>query len=582
MGEKPRIIPAVVIIILATFVVMNTPGTGQASALLYKSYVVRQDRGRDILCDPYIVQKHDYVLKIFKQRGEIAHADFPEFLNIFRRINPQVANINRIRPGQHIFIPLKKLAPDSIPDQATGVVTIPFVTISTLPDLLNENASAYVIKRGDTVSRLLSRSFAKYGTKEYQEGLRIFQLLNPAVSDLNQIYVNQQVVLPQAALRNQPWYASLFDNTGEISTLQVPSVSSPAPVPKPQSPGSSLEKAARLLDARVFNKGTYYFPRPGGSDFQLHLARHPILEFPDRRRAVIAPPPGSGSGIREADLSAMKSFWESLSVLPVDPNAPVEQILDAYFNSTEKKATQPDVSFSDNGVRVSVRARWWLNRPSGGTVGLIPLSGNPGGTPDALLGYLAKHGITLKEIQATPPTDASQKQPPPYSPGPAVHAETAKAFVSELLHAMDHSYAPNIPITFPYGGIQIPAVSNLISTRSGLSVLVDFGDLYGEAIDAIKTSGLNVIQIHHTDPHREIIQKLLDGLGQPYEIDPTFSTAGPSGDFGTHISIPGFLLSGENSPETLLALVPLDPQLVQYLRGLRLEIIQITVNHTAS
>lgn len=582
MGVKQRIITAVVIIILATLVVMNTPDTVRASALLYKSYVVRQDRGRDILCDPYIVEKHDYVLKIFKQRGEIAHADFPEFLNIFRRINPQVPNINRIRPGQHIFIPLKKLLPNSIPEQATGVVTIPFVTISTLPDLLNENASAYVIKRGDTVSRLLSRSFAKYGTKEYQEGLRIFQLLNPAVSDLDQIYVNQQVVLPQAALRNQAWYASLFDNTGEISTLHVPSTRSPAPVPKPlPTAGSSLEKAAQLLDARVFNKGTYYFPRPGHRDFQLHLARHPILELADRSRVVFAPPSESGSGIHDEELAAMKSFWESLSVLPMDPDAPIAQILEAYFASTQNKSTQTSVSFSDRGVQVSVYARWWLNRPSGETVGLTPLSEKADGTPDVLLAYLSKHGITLKEIQESTPAEPRDEQVPPKAPIKTIKAGNATAFVPALLHAMNHSYAPNIPITFPYGGIQIPAVSNLVSTRSGISMLVDFGDLYGEAISAIKSSGLNVIQIYHTDSHREIIQKILDALGQSYENDPTFSTSGPSGEFGTRISIPGFLLSA-SSPDTLLTLAPLDPQLIQYLRSRRLEIIQIRVNHTAS
>ena len=86
-------------------------------AFLYKSYIVRQDRGQDILCDPYIVQKDDYVLKIFRQRGEISHADFPEFLRIFRRINPHIPNIDKVLPGQHIFIPLKKLAHNSLQGQ---------------------------------------------------------------------------------------------------------------------------------------------------------------------------------------------------------------------------------------------------------------------------------------------------------------------------------------------------------------------------------------------------------------------------------------------------------------------------------
>ena len=68
------------VIMLAAFLIV--PVTAN-SAFLYKSYTIRYDRGWDILCDPYVVQKNDWVLKLFKQKGEIAHQDFPEFLRIF-------------------------------------------------------------------------------------------------------------------------------------------------------------------------------------------------------------------------------------------------------------------------------------------------------------------------------------------------------------------------------------------------------------------------------------------------------------------------------------------------------------------
>ncbi|MBW2591766.1 MAG: hypothetical protein JRE58_01970, partial [Deltaproteobacteria bacterium] len=63
-----------------------------------KSYIVHSDRGRDILCEPYTVRKNDWVYKLFRQKGELSHKDFPEFLGIFQRLNPHVHNINTIRP----------------------------------------------------------------------------------------------------------------------------------------------------------------------------------------------------------------------------------------------------------------------------------------------------------------------------------------------------------------------------------------------------------------------------------------------------------------------------------------------------
>ncbi|MFZ1985933.1 MAG: hypothetical protein WAU91_16060, partial [Desulfatitalea sp.] len=104
--------------------------TALASSLVYKNYIVRYDRGWDILCEPYMVQSGDWVLKIFRQKGEIANQDFRDFLGIFQRLNPHVQDIDMVRPGQSIDIPLRKLEHGALPGQDNGVVTIPIVTLS--------------------------------------------------------------------------------------------------------------------------------------------------------------------------------------------------------------------------------------------------------------------------------------------------------------------------------------------------------------------------------------------------------------------------------------------------------------------
>ncbi|MBW1842084.1 MAG: hypothetical protein JRI75_09870, partial [Deltaproteobacteria bacterium] len=111
-----------VCIVLILCFVVSYPSYG---AFFYKNYVVRYDRGRDILCDPYVVKKNDWVIKLFKEKGEIAHTDFPEFLRIFKRINPHIRDTDLIRPGQHILIPLQKIRGNTLPGQSSGIVTIP-------------------------------------------------------------------------------------------------------------------------------------------------------------------------------------------------------------------------------------------------------------------------------------------------------------------------------------------------------------------------------------------------------------------------------------------------------------------------
>jgi hypothetical protein len=121
--------------------------TDVQGAMLYKNYVVRYDRGWDILCDPYQVRRGDWVLKIFRQKGELAHDDFREFLGIFQRLNPHVKDIDRIRPGQVVDIPLKKLAQGNLPGQSSGVVTIPFVMISNPKEMIEKHTRTYTVQR---------------------------------------------------------------------------------------------------------------------------------------------------------------------------------------------------------------------------------------------------------------------------------------------------------------------------------------------------------------------------------------------------------------------------------------------------
>ena len=144
---------------------------------LYKKYIVRQDRGIEILCDPYIVQRNDWVFKVFRQKGEMSSKDYSEFLQIFKRINPHIRNPDIIRPGQHILIPLKKLAPGDLPGQSDGIVTIPFVANLDADEILSKNAVKYKVKKDDCVSKIISQKFGAYGTRSYDQGIKIFKYI---------------------------------------------------------------------------------------------------------------------------------------------------------------------------------------------------------------------------------------------------------------------------------------------------------------------------------------------------------------------------------------------------------------------
>ena len=559
------------------------------SALLYKSYVVRCDKGRDILCDPYVVQKGDWVTKLFRQKGDISHNDFPEFVNIFIRINPHIRDIDTIRPGQHILIPLKKLKKDSLPGQSSGVVTIPFVTISNLPDIIKHHSTEHIVQNGDFISRLISRGYGLYGTKLYKEGIVLFRLINPDVVNLDRIYTGQKLYIPNPSLRNKPWYKSLFDSSGNIIIKPEPN-SSPAKTPEPSIPtvkqdntSSPFAAIASILDAKFLNTGIYYFPRQKEVDYRLDLSSFPVIELKDNTKILLF----IDKNINESDLNAIKSYWSNVKIVPITNKASTEQALESVLELFGKEAFKNKISFSDQGVKVEVRGKWIINQPyfagkkKKPHLCITPIMDPIKRTPDLIARYLEQHDIIIKDFlknfKKTKDKSKKTQNKDTAEDVIIINFSDHKTFVNNLLTAMGYNYAQNVAITFPYAGIQIKALSNLISTDNVKPLLVDFGDLYGDAIVAIKKTGLDIIQITKKDSAYRVIEKIFNALEVSYTKDPTFLAAKRPVVYNTSLTIPGYLISNKKQDKILLATVPVHHNVIQFLTNQDIKVLLISI-----
>jgi hypothetical protein len=547
------------------------------SAVLYKSYLVKYDRGWDILCDPYVVQNNDWVYKIFRQKGELSSKDFREFIDIFKRLNPHIPNIDRIRPNQNIIIPLKKIEPGTFPDQASGVVSIPFVTISKLSDLLNSYAKPYEVRKGNTISELIANRFGSYGSKSYHEGLQLFKTINPNVDDINVIYVGQQLNLPDVALRNQAWYQSLFDAAGQIkrellgSSTGITTLTAATTGAVVKIPGDPVSETAAVLDGNLLNRGTYFFPRKGKEDFELDLSRFPVIELKDGSRIVFA----DKTDASKTDLNLLSALWENVHIIEIEKDTPVETILGAVFQDVPKEITQTEISFADNGMEVVVTAKWIKPEPpeedgSARYTCISLIEDMTQRTSDAIVRYLGQHHVTIKDILENedgivePESSTASSTPFVLPDVLTLTPINPKAFVRDLVEAMGNQYSRDITVTFPYAGIQVQAISNLVSTGSDREFLIDFGDLYGDAVTEIQKTGLKVVQIRQDESMNTLITHLLDAIGKPYTSDPVFYAAKRSTAFNTRIKIKGFLITTKDS-KMLISLIPLHNRVLQFL-----------------
>lgn len=561
----------------AVLLLVGAASISSASSLIYKNYIIRYDRGWDILCEPYVVQKNDWVLKIFRQKGEIAHQDFRDFLGIFSRLNPHIKDVNMIRPGQTIDIPLRKLEHGALPGQASGVVTIPFVTLSKVAEVVKQHSDQYKIQRGDTVSQLIARRYGRYGSKGYQEGVKLFQAANPQIKNLDVIYTGQTVYLPEPTIRNESWYNALYDESGELRET-LPGSQSPQGARLPgnsaASPGavasatetaveqSPIAQAAAVVGGTLYNKGTYYLPRQRGEDFELDLSRHPLLDLNQEGKILFA----RQGRVMEMDSEQVRTEWPDMHVVSVEDNSSAQEIIASIFEEINQEDTQPEsveLGFSDNGVQVTVRAKWTKPEADQRTLCITPINDPSEFTPEAIRRYLEQNGIILKEVlpggEARIGTQTGTSQRHAVKNILALAPKNQNGFIRDLSKALGFSYAPNVKITFPYAGIQVDAYANLVSAGNGKEVLVDYGNLYGDALSAITKAGPKILQFNATDDYTSMARKLLTALDLEFMENPTFWGASRPTDLNTAITVYGFLYMKNENEQILLTAANLHP-----------------------
>ncbi len=287
---------------------LPSPAMEQSVKTSFKRYAVYPYNDRKVLCEPYRVAKDDWLYKIFRQKGEISDSDFPLFLAIFKTLNPGISNIDSINPGQEILIPLKTILQEDFNETVPGMVDVPMIEFSSLPETLSPHLREYRVQRGETVSELLDPVFLdRYGTLT-EQGVRAFNLANPHVKNIDLIYEGSVLNLPSPSLLSQNWFSSLFPaaphNTNS-NTNQAPSF----PVLDKAGIKAGLKRYAAMKQGSLIQSGKYYFPKKDDQDLVLNLEATPLIVLKNGSRLVMV---DQNSRDRQLE-AAMGAYWKNIT-----------------------------------------------------------------------------------------------------------------------------------------------------------------------------------------------------------------------------------------------------------------------------
>ncbi len=574
------------------------------AAFFEKQYRVETVRGEEILCDPYVVQKNDWVYKILRQRGEIAYKDFPRFLELFSILNPGIENIDRIYPGQKVLIPLRILAPGAFEGQATGIVTLPVITISHLPEIVETYSTPYTVRYGDWVSRLIAQRFGPVGTPSHDRGMELFKKFNPEIENINFILAGQTIRLPDPDIMDAPAdmkmigkKEAVIDLTGFSVSAAEETLSVPEPVMEPAEaeaqPDAPVEpplviaeageptgdpvlplaagsaakkplslpltrferalgfkdpaaivKAAAILDADVIITGDYYFPRDGQSDFRLALSETPLMVFPGDITLLLT----KREWLPPEDQKVIERFRPDMKIVFFDSDVRLRPLVETILPLIDTGGgVQRHLNLSQDGISVVLRGQYIYDPPGRHeTICLSILENEEMIVPRGVRDYFRTMGITVRDwVEGEGRSGWASAAAPGIYPAPEsgrIPAGPARDFVKGLLQELGYRYQPNVIVSFPYAGFQVNARADLLTLPGGSDVLIDYGDLGGDAVASIEKTGLRVFQFRGLDNPGDIIARLSDLLPIESSPDPIFWTAARPRLYNPSIQIPGFLL----------------------------------------
>jgi LysM repeat protein len=543
----------------------------------YKTYVIRQYEDQDILCDPYTVQKGDYIWELLKRRGRIADEDFPRFVLMLKQINPHIRDVDKIYPGQEIFIPLKEVMSQREPEpeqpSQERVLTIPII-----PDVLY---STYTVQQGDYLYDVVSRH---HGIEKEQipEGyFSTLKKINPDVQNLNRIYPGQKIRIPDLVSRK-----SQTEDEPGMDTAAV----EPPPEPEPPAdelaepdPKSTVARAMKALGGNVTESGSYFFPLQSGKDLELNLSTFPVITMADGHRLLLE----TGESLPAGAESVIRAYWDPLTIVRTKPGESRRSILDKIFRTLYGKEVWRtlDMPPFDDGMQATLRGDWVfaLENDESSPKGFhcITLIENPGERTSVFLkDYLAEKNIRVSDVLvegADESEETADRTLAVSDAAPTVipDASDQVTFINEFARAIGFTYDRLVPVTFHYAGFQVDTAMDTIHGKDGFDAIIDFGTLYGDSKSAIEATGLRVVSIKPEDPAMAIAQNVLTSVGMPLTESPVFFAADRNVFKSISLAIPGLLASSSDQGKMLVTEGALSSNLSRFLAEKEIRVVQI-------
>jgi len=566
---KKTLIPLTILIALICLYAPLVQGKEKDtfSISLVQQATVKRIEGREVTCEPYRVKEGDYIWKILRQRGLIGRPDFRELISMLKSMNKSLTNLDLIHPGQTILIPLD-ITPVSKYVEAGDFARESITGVFSLKEM---DFESYVVRPGNTLTRIIQSKYNIPTEYLYNEYLRLVQKFNPTLKNLDLIYPNQVIRLPIYS----PEIVRMPIKAKPQKIKKIKTVSKETKISAARDTVSLRKKLGDIFNQmgeEWIDIGEHFIPLSSGGQINLKADTFPALNLRIGIRLII----DINNQLPEDICRLIEADWEDYRIVRLansdNLTAAMDKILAA---SNYYKILKSGKQFTIGGdIDISIAGDWVIiphrgKRDITDKIAVITLINNPSErTPGMVRAYLEKLGIKVTDYPGFPAL-APVKEGVPTQKKITIEENTDFPLPTLLLNLTGQPFSSQVRIpVYKGGGSGFDLIINgdLFFSRKGKDCIIDFTGLPPDIVSLLRKHQFFVLSLAGEKDLNRMTEQILAFLGLPFDSKPhRFLAATRDDTRNITLTIPGISFHDQEGKKILATDKKMPQEIVSFL-----------------
>jgi hypothetical protein len=524
---------------------------------------IRRLDNNKVLIEPYVVKKGDHIWQLFRERGLLEKSNLPELLTVLKRLNVSLTNLDLIYPGDKIVIPLT-ISP------VPGLGREGPATPASLEDLKDMKVENYVVKKGDSLVKVVKENFHVPQEKITDEYIQLLARLNPNIQDVDLIQPGQVVRIPiytPEVVRLPIGPESSFEPGEEELTEELTAL------------GHHLMEVFCLMGEEWVGTGEHFIPLKSGGQIELKADSFPVLNLFNGNRVIV----DLSNSLPEKMAQLITSSWRNYRVVHLGKGMTLREALDKILPACDYERVydrgEPLVLGGDIHLRMTAD---WIIKPSADeeeqTILITLTDRNSAKTPPEIRDFLSTLGIKAIEY---PPADELGTEPGPeiqiLKPG-----HEKPELIEMVLNLTGQTYDRDVDIPIYEGqktDFNLIVKADFLLQVDGREAIIDFKGLGPDVISLLRERRYEVLSLAQEVYPPGMVSQILKFIGVQYDADPHAFMATPR-DASKNISmtIPGIVFQDNQGRNVFASQLTLPDEIAGFLTRKGYKILSLALS----